>query len=127
MLEIYSIRKFYLSLIPIIIKSNSKEKPVFASIDTAASLCVLRDEVFASKDLIVSREEQISTAAGIINTKIYVGKIKIVDIEFDIEFIVAPLANGLPFRMLIGRNLLDQLDAYFLGKKQILCLKIAEF
>ena len=113
-------------VIPIIIQTDSSEKQLFASVDTAASLCVLKDDIFTSKDLRSSREEQISTAAGIITTKIYKAKVKITDVEFDIEFIIAPIANGLPFKMLIGRNLLDQLDAYFLGKKQILCIKIAE-
>jgi len=28
--------------------------------------------------------------------------------------------------LLIGRNLLDKLDAYLFGKKQIFCLKLAE-
>ncbi len=60
------------------------------------------------------------------DSPIYSGIIKLADIEFEIEFLMAPLSNYLPFNMLIGRNLLDQLDAYFFGKKQILCLKIAE-
>jgi len=52
--------------------------------------------------------------------------VTLLDIDFDIEFLIAPLFNGLPFKFLIGRNLLDQLDAYFMGKKQILLLKVAE-
>lgn len=84
-----------------------------------------RDEI-PSEFLKKNRDAQVSTAGGIVESIIYSGIVKLVDIEFKIEFMVAPLSNYLPFKMLIGRNLLDQLDAYFLGKKQILCLKIAD-
>jgi hypothetical protein len=50
----------------------------------------------------------------------------IFDVEFKIEFLTAQISDYLPFNMLIGRELLDKLNAYFLGKKQILCLKIAD-
>jgi len=106
---------FSYPIIPVSLISKSEERKLFSSVDTASSLCVVK-----------SREESISTAAGIKKFKIYSGKCKIVDIDFDIEFIVAPIADLLPFTMLIGRNLLDQLDAYFFGKKQILCLKLTE-
>ena len=36
------------------------------------------------------------------------------------------LADILPYKFLIDRNLFDQLDVYFMGKKQILLIKIAE-
>ena len=74
----------------------------------------------------MSRTEQISTITGIVNTPIYKGEIKILDKLFQIEFIFASIADILPFEFLIGRNLLDQLDAYFMGKKQIVLLKLAE-
>lgn len=113
-------------VIPIILKIKTIEKKFFSSIDTASSLCVLKNDIFSSDQLQINREEQISIAAGVFEFKIYLGKIKLGDIEFDMEFITAPIAETLPFSMLIGRNLLDQLDAYFFGKKQIVCLKIAE-
>jgi len=113
-------------IVPVVFRYNSNEKNLFASIDTASSLCVLKNNEIPSEFLKKSRDAQVSTAAGVMDSPIYSGVIKLADIEFEIEFLMAPLSNYLPFNMLIGRNLLDQLDAYFFGKKQILCLKIAE-
>jgi len=113
-------------VIPIIFQYKSHEKNLFASIDTASSLCVLKKDEIPLEFLKKNRDEQVSTAGGIIDTTIYSSKIKLVDMEFEIEFIISPISNYLPFSVLLGRNLLDQLDAYFFGKKQILCLKLAE-
>lgn len=117
---------FSYPIIPVSLISKSEERKLFSSVDTASSLCVVKKGLMNLEAFELSREESISTAAGIKKFKIYSGKCKIVDIDFDIEFIVAPIAELLPFTMLIGRNLLDQLDAYFFGKKQILCLKLTE-
>jgi hypothetical protein len=117
---------FSYPIIPVSLISKSEEKKMFASVDTASSLCVVKKDLINLKDFEFSREEEISTAAGIEKFKVFMGKCKVVDIEFEIEFIVSPIAEVLPFTMLIGRNLLDQLDAYFLGKKQIICLKLTD-
>jgi len=82
-----------------------------ALIDTAASLCLLK------KDLIPEE---------IIEMDIYSGTIVILDAVFDIEFVISPLSDYLPFQFLIGQKLMKKLDAYFFGKKQIVCLKKAE-
>jgi len=112
--------------LPISFQTSLGQQILSASIDTASSLCVLRTGTVPSDDLKISREEQVSTAAGIIDTKIFPCKIKIFDIEFKTEFIFAPIAEIFPFQLLIGRNLLDKLDAYLFGKRQIFCLKLAE-
>ncbi|HUX99106.1 MAG TPA: hypothetical protein VMV49_06095, partial [Candidatus Deferrimicrobium sp.] len=113
-------------VIPIIFYSDGEKKELNASIDTASSLCILKKDVIPSEQCKLSRKEQIATAAGIMDTSIYKGKIALLDIDFDIEFLIASLFDELPFKFLIGRNLLDQLDAYFMGKKQVLLLKLAE-
>ena len=113
-------------IIPIELEINEKKKELNASFDTAASLCVLKTSVFSSDECVTSRKEQISTVAGIVEATIYKGKVNVLNTIFEIEFIIAPIADVLPFKFLIGRNLMDQLDAYFLGKKQVLLLKIAE-
>ena len=113
-------------ILPVSLVSKSGEKKLVSSIDTTSSLCVIKDGQINLEEFELSREESVATAAGIKVFKIYSGKCKIVDTDFEIEFIVAPIDDTLPFTMLIGRNLLDQLDAYFFGKKQILCLKLSE-
>ena len=97
-----------------------------SSIDTASSLCVLKSNFISQNVFSKNREEEIFTAGGIINTDIYSAKIDILNNMFAIEFIFAPIYDELPFQFLIGRNLLDELDAFFFGKKQIFLLRKAE-
>ena len=113
-------------ILPVNFKAKTLEKKLSASIDTASSLCILKDDLFPSETFTISREEQVSTANGIIEAKIYNCEIIINEKAFEAEFLMAPIADCFPFWLLIGRNLLDQLDTYLFGKKQILCLKLAE-
>ncbi len=113
-------------IIPITLQIPSIEKPLLALIDTAASVCLLKEGLIDSSEVQINREEQLSTAAGIISKKFYKGQIKLLEVNFEIDFIIAPIDDSLPFNMLVGRNLMNKLDAYFFGKKKIVCLKIAE-
>lgn len=113
-------------IIPITLQIHSIEKPLLALIDTAASVCLLKEGLIDSSEVQINREEQLSTAAGIISRKFYKGQVKLLEVDFEIDFIIAPIDDSLPFNMLVGRNLLNKLDAYFFGKKKIVCLKIAE-
>ena len=113
-------------IIPITLQIHSIEKHLLALIDTAASVCLLKEGLIDSSEVQINRKEQLSTAAGIISKKFYKGQVKLFKVDFEIDFIIAPIDDSLPFNMLVGRNLLDKLDAYFFGKKKIVCLKIAE-
>jgi len=113
-------------IIPITLQIPTIEKHLLALIDTAASVCLLKEGLIDVSEVQISREEQLSTAAGIISRKFYKGQVKLLDVDFEIDFIIAPIDDSLPFNMLVGRNLLNKLDAYFFGKKKIVCLKIAE-
>ncbi len=113
-------------IIPITLYLGKGKMEILAIFDTAATLCVLKDNVINVNDQVISRKEQLFTAGGIVDASIYNGSVSILDSTFDIEFTVAPISDLLPFKFLIGRNLMDQLDAYFMGKKQILLLKEAE-
>jgi len=113
-------------LLPISFKYESGENPLLACIDTAASLCLLKEGIIPLEQLSLSRKENIFTAGGLIQAEIYSGIVRILDVDFEIEFIISPINNQLPFEFLIGRNLFDQLDAYFLGKKRIFFLKKAD-
>jgi predicted CopG family antitoxin len=113
-------------IIPITLQLPAIEKHLLALIDTAASVCLLKEGLIDISDVQINREEQLSTAAGIISRKFYKGQVKLLEVDFEIDFIIAPIDDSLPFNMLVGRNLLNKLDAYFFGKKKIVCLKIAE-
>ena len=113
-------------IVPVIFRYNSNAKSLFASIDTASSLCVLKKDAIPFEFLKKKRDAQVYTAGGIMDSTIYSGMVTLVDVEFEIEFIIAPISDYLPFNLLIGRNLMDQLDAYLFGKKHILCLKMAD-
>lgn len=113
-------------IFPISFKTKLGEKKLSASLDTASSLCILKNDVYPTEEFELNREEQISTASGIIKSKIFKCIITINEIEFKTEFILAPIPKIFPFSILIGRNLLDRLDTYLFGKKQILCLKLGE-
>jgi predicted aspartyl protease len=113
-------------VVPLLFKMKTGQKSLFASIDTAATVSILGDNFIPLNQLKKTRTEHIATAGGVIEKEIFLGSVSILDTSFEIEFIIAPLSNQLPFQFLIGRNLLDQLDAYFLGKKQLLLLKLAE-
>ena len=112
-------------LIPLEIMIKEKAKTISACLDTAASLCVIQEGLIPKKDQILSRTGQISTATGIVEKSIYIISVKILDTEFKVEYINVSIPNTFPFKFLIGRNLLDQLDAYLLGKKQTLLIKSA--
>ncbi|MBN2151257.1 MAG: hypothetical protein JW839_07430 [Candidatus Lokiarchaeota archaeon] len=105
---------------------KASSKACFASIDTAASLCVVKNGLIPADACTPTRKEQISTAGGIVGLEVFKGTVSILDARFEVEFIFSPIPDSLPFTFLIGRNLLDQLDAYFLGMKQVLLLKVAE-
>ena len=120
------IEDFSYPIVPIKFQTSLEEKTLSASIDTASSLCVLKTDIFSSESFAIGREEQVSTAAGMVDTKVFSSEITIIDVKFKIEFILVPIPEIFPFQFLIGRNLLDKLDAHFLGRKKIFCLKLAE-
>ena len=113
-------------ILPINFKTKLGEKRLSASLDTASTLCVLKNDIYPTENFELNREEQISTASGIIKAKIFKVNITLCEMEFQTEFILAPIPDTLPFSVLIGRNLLDMLDTYLFSKKQILCLKMTE-
>jgi predicted CopG family antitoxin len=113
-------------MLPVEIHVNDFIKGLNASIDTAASLCVVKLGEIPKENCIPGRIEKVATAGGIIDAPVYSGMIKILDSQFKMDFIFAPMPGVLPFNFLIGRNLLDQLDAYFMGMRQVLLLKQAE-
>lgn len=104
---------------------SGEKRDLNATIDTGASVCLLKTGLFPIKKLKQTRIQSISTATGIVEAPLYSLQIHILDATFEIECMLSPISDDFPFNFLIGRNLFDQLDAYFLGKKQILMFKMA--
>ena len=69
---------------------------------------------------------EFSTAGGIIKKETFEADVNILDETFCVKFITTTIDDSLPFEFLIGRNLLDQLDAFFFGKKQMFLLRLAQ-
>ena len=113
-------------LLQITIDRGDGEELLFATIDTAASLCVLKEGQIPMENFRETRVEQIYSTGGVLNSAIYEGTIKILGTAFDIEFMLAPIDDQMPFQFLIGRNVLKDLDAFFFGKKQMFWLRQAE-
>ena len=107
-----------------------------AILDTGASICVLNQKNLpeeVQKDLANNKsknpnvkEVEVHTASGIMKSYVYSGEITILDKTSEVDFILSTLGDELPFNFLIGRNILDSLDSYFFGKKQIFLLKTAD-
>ncbi len=106
--------------------ANGHKEPLIASIDTAATVCVLKETNAAQFKLVSSRSEEIWTSGGVVTASFYAAEVKLLGESFPIEFIIAPIPDDLPFQFLIGRNLLDLLDAFFFGKKKAFWLRLAE-
>ncbi len=61
---------------------NSNKKKLYALTDTAASLCVLKQDLIDPKKFTETRVEQVYTAAGEITTKVYKGKVKLDEMSY---------------------------------------------
>jgi hypothetical protein len=113
-------------ILPLNISHKEGKALINASIDTASTLCLLKNNLIPKRNFEKNRTQDIYTAGGIITGEIYSTHIELLNTTFIVEFIFAPISDELPFQFLIGRNLLDELDAFFFGKKQIFLLRKAE-
>ena len=85
---------------------------------------MIKKGIIPDKNAIKVREDSVLTTNGIIQSTIYKGVIKIQDESFPMEFILADLGDTVPFQILLGRNILDQLNAFLFGKsKYFYCVK----
>jgi len=110
-------------LIILEIGTNDHFKTIRALPDSAASLSILKDTVVKQLDLSAVRTEEIISMAGSIQLNVVEINIKIEDLILNSEVLEGFIPDELPFDLLLGRNTLDLLDIYLLGKKQVICLK----
>ena len=91
--------------------------------DSAASLSILKNTYVKQLNLTTIRTEEIITMAGPIQLNVIKVNIQIDDMILTSEILKGQIPDELPFDLLLGRNVLDLLDVYLLGKRQVICLK----
>jgi len=55
--------------------------------------------------------------------KIFDGKIELATGTYKIEVAETSMPKEFPVRLILGRNVLDSIDTYILGKRHIICIK----
>lgn len=110
-------------LILLKIGTNDDSITIRALPDSAASLSILKDTYVKQLNLTTIRSEEIITMAGPIQLNVIKVNIQIDDMILTSEVLEGQIPDELPFDFLLGRNVLDLLDVYLLGKRQVICLK----
>jgi len=110
-------------IIPITIVGKEKRVTAASSPDTAASLTLVSSEIVAEADLQPIAQETIATAAGPVKTRTFNAKIELAVGKYETVIASLRIPKVLPFQVLLGRNLLDMIDLYALGKTKVVCLK----
>jgi predicted transcriptional regulator len=103
---------------------TGKKKIVTASSpDTAASLTLVSSQLIDEADMQPVAEETVATAAGMVKMTTFDASIELPVGRYDATVASTEIPKALPFQVLLGRNILDQLDLYTLGKSNVICVK----
>jgi len=91
--------------------------------DTAASLTLVNSEIVDQAGLHPASQELIITAAGAVKMRTYDAEIELPVGRYETQIASFRIPKALPFQVLLGRNLLDMIDLYALGKSKVVCIK----
>ena len=94
-----------------------------ASPDTGASLTLVSSQIVDEAGLQPAGEETVATAAGMVKMSTFNAAIELPVGRYDAVVASSEIPQALPFRILLGRNILDLVDLYTLGKSKVICLK----
>jgi predicted aspartyl protease len=94
-----------------------------SSPDTGASLTLVSSEIVNEAGLQSAGEENVATAAGIVKMNTFNAAIELPIGRYDAVVASSEIPKALPFQILLGRNVLDLVDLYTLGKSKVVCLK----
>ena len=94
-----------------------------SSPDTGASLTLVNSRIVKEADLQPATEEVIFTASGAVKMKTFNAVVELPIGQYDAIVASTEIPKALPFQILLGRNVLDYIDMYTLGKNKVLCLK----
>lgn len=118
----YSVGPRTYPVIPVTIIGKRKVETT-AMPDSAASLTLVKEEVVEKSGLKFLREEDLFTGAGPVTKRTFEGKVELPMGTHKVRMASVIIPDGLPFKVLLGRNILDSLQTYLLGKDKVLCIK----
>lgn len=109
-------------IIPITI-AGKRRVTAASSPDTAASLTLVSSEIVDQAELQPATQETIVTAAGPVKMRTYSANVELPVGNYQTLVGSLRIPKILPFQVLLGRNLLDMMDLYALGKSKVVCIK----
>lgn len=121
--QYYEYEKKSYPIFPITLIKGNQRKTLAVIPDTAASITLIKSEIVDKFKLKEVDVQTIQTASGIINKPIYEINFEIFNQKIPAKIISAPISDLLPFKGLIGRNILDLFTLYLIGREQIICIK----
>jgi hypothetical protein len=113
--------EFY-PVIPAVITGGEKVHTV-CSPDTASSLTLASPQLIHEARLKGAATETVATAAGSAKMKTFKATIELPVGRYDAIVASSQIPKSLPFQVLLGRNILDKIDLYTLGKSKVVCIK----
>jgi len=110
---------------PIIPASITGTKKVVAasSPDTAASLTLVSSQIVDEAGLRPATEETVATVAGMVRMNTFKALIELPVGHYEAVVASSEIPKTLPFQVLLGRNILDLVEMYTLGKSKVICVK----
>ena len=94
-----------------------------SSPDTAASLTIVSPHVVDAAGLQPAAQEMVATAAGMVKMSTFNAAIELPVGRYDAIVASGEIPKALPFQILLGRNILDRVDLYTLGKSKVICVR----
>ena len=91
--------------------------------DTASSLTMASHQVVDDARLEPVAEETVFTPAGPVRMRTFKGMVELPIGRYEVKVASSHIPKELPFQVLIGRNLLDLVDLYMLGKIGVVCIR----
>jgi len=91
--------------------------------DTASSLTMASHQVVDEACLESAAEETVFTPAGPVRMRTFKAVVELPIGRYEAMVASSHIPKELPFQVLIGRNLLDLVDLYALGKSKVVCIR----
>ena len=102
---------------------GKRKLAIASSPDTAASLSLVSSQIVDEAGLQPAAEETVATAAGMVKMSTFNASIELPVGRYDAIVASSEIPKALPFQILLGRNILDQVDLYTLGKSKVICVR----
>ncbi len=103
--------------------TGKKKLTTVSSPDTASSLTLVTPQLIDEAGLQQVATESVATAAGVVKMNTFNATIELPVGSYDAIVASSAIPKTLPFQVLLGRNILDRVDLYALGKSKVICVK----